>query len=348
MATETSTVNPYDFLHIVHNPDGSLTRLDPRPNVLSTAPVNETTQGLFKDLPLDDKKGTSLRLFLPLDQTPVKKLPVIVFCHGGGFILQSPASKSFHDLCMSMAEQLVAVVVSVGYRLAPEHRLPAAYQDAGDALLWVQQQALDAHGDPWINSYSDVSKCFLMGISSGGNMAYHAALGALHLELKPMKIIGLITSQPFFGGVQRTESELRLINDKVLPLAAADLMWDLSLPVGSNRDHMYCNPLIHKPHDRKFNRLPSCLLRAYEEDPLVDRHRMFEKMLDARMVHVVSKFREGGVHAAEVFDPTKVQFLLDDLKAFICSVGGERGRHNLDKGPHQHKGVESDSTQETT
>lgn len=346
MASENSIINPFEFLQIVLNQDGSLTRLDPRPTIPSNGMVNETALGFFKDVSLDDFKGTSLRLFLPLDQTPEKKLPVIVYCHGGGGILQSAAGKSFHDLCMSMAARCMAVVVSVDYRLAPENRLPAAYEDTVDALLWIQQQALGAYVDPWISRYSDVSKCFIMGGSAGGNIAYNAALRSLDLDLKPMKIIGLILSQPFFSGVQRTESELRLTNDRVLPLAAADLMWELALPVGVNRDHVYCNPLITRgKSDKKIKNLPSCLLTGYAGDPLVDRQRMFESKLMACRVHVTSIFREGGIHAAEVFDPAKFQVLLDDVKAFISSIV-EGGRQNINNGPHQYTAEKATDEQE--
>ncbi|KAI9076334.1 hypothetical protein K1719_041697 [Acacia pycnantha] len=60
-----------------------------------------------------------------------------------------------------MATQLSAVIVSVEYRLAPEARLPAAYDDAVEALHWLRTTQ-----EKWISEFSDVSSCFLMGTSA--------------------------------------------------------------------------------------------------------------------------------------------------------------------------------------
>lgn len=77
-------------------------------------------------------------------------------------------------------------------------------------------------------------------------MAYHVGLRAAQEidNLSPLKIKRLILHQPSFGGVQRTESELRLVNDPFFSPCVSDLMWELSLSVGFDRDHKYCNPVV--------------------------------------------------------------------------------------------------------
>ncbi|XP_010255611.1 PREDICTED: probable carboxylesterase 8 [Nelumbo nucifera] len=319
-----TSINPYDYLKIVPNPDGFLTRHHPSSDVPATGDVSVSLQSVpTKDVTINPANKTWVRIFRPREATPDSNLPLLIFFHGGGFILFTSATQQFHESCAHMASEFPAVIVSVSYRLSPEHRLPVAYEDAVDAILWVKNQALDeSNGDRWLRDYVDFSMCFLMGSSSGGNIIYHAGLRALGLDLGPVNISGLIFIEPYFGGVQRTQSEMRLNEDRIIPLPVNDLMWELALPSDADRDHEYSNPMGSHPQKLKegmIGSLPKCLVTGYGGDPLIDRQKEFVKMLDGFGVDVVTRFEEGGYHAIDLFEPARAQALSVVIKSFIHS-----------------------------
>ena len=105
-----------------------------------------------------------IRIYRP----EVEGLPILVYGHGGGFVFCDLDS---HDgLCRDMANRVPAVVVSVAYRLAPEHRWPAAAEDFYAATEWVAHNASSLRGD--------AGRIVVGGDSAGGNLAAVTALMA--------------------------------------------------------------------------------------------------------------------------------------------------------------------------
>ena len=98
--------------------------------------------------------------------TPEPNLPVLVFFHGGGWVVGRAAE--YHATCARLAVRAHCVVVSVDYRLAPEHKFPAAVEDARAVLRWLAEQG-DAAGLDW-------QRLAVGGDSAGGNLAAVMAL----------------------------------------------------------------------------------------------------------------------------------------------------------------------------
>jgi|UniRef100_A0A2N9EMX3 acetyl esterase/lipase len=322
IAPSNPPVDPYQLLQIVLNSDGTITRLRKFPNTPATPDPNQPTPVLSKDIPLNQSNNTWVRIYLPrqaLDNSSTStKLPLIVYYHGGGFVFYSAASTEFQDSCVNMTKDLHVILVSVEYRLAPEHRLPAAYDDAVEALHWIKTTQ-----DDWLREYADLSNTFIMGGSAGGNIAYHAGLRvAVEVDkLEPLVIKGLILRHPFFGGSQRTESELRLVNDKILPPSVSDVLWELSLPI-ADRDHEYSNPTVGGGSQilEKIKLLGwRVLVVGCDGDPLFDREVELAKLMEEKGVLVVRHFSEGGCHGVEHFEPSKAKELLVVLKDFILA-----------------------------
>ncbi|KAL7585030.1 hypothetical protein Lser_V15G43741 [Lactuca serriola] len=307
---------------IALNPDGSYTRNISFPSSLPTPDKDSDTPVLSKDVVINNINKTSVRIHIPKEtaismETPLKNLPLIVYFHGGGFVLMSAASTIVHDFCDHLAAELPAVVVSVDYRLAPENRLPAAYDDALEVLLWIKSAQ-----DPWLTNYADVSSCYMMGTSAGANIAYHAGVRVsqrLH-ELESLKIKGLILHHVYFGGEERTLSEIQLAEAGQLTLATCDFMWGLSLPVDAiSREHEYCNPMAGGGLD-DISRIKEVgwrvMVTGCSGDLLIDRQREFAKTLELKGVENTCLFEEGGDHGIEYFDKSKVK----DLFKWISSV----------------------------
>ncbi|KAF0895150.1 hypothetical protein E2562_006852 [Oryza meyeriana var. granulata] len=193
------------------------------------------------DVTIDASRGLWARVFSPSTTKgeAAAALPVVVFFHGGGFVLFSAASCYYDKLCRRFCRELGAVVVSVNYRLGPEHRFPAAYDDGFAAIRY-----LDVNGLPEaeLGVAVDLSSCFLAGDSAGGNMVHHLAqlwaASTTAASSSSIRLAGAVLIQPFFGGEERTEEELEL--DKValtLSLARTDYYWREFLPEGATRDH---------------------------------------------------------------------------------------------------------------
>ncbi|RDY04977.1 Carboxylesterase 1, partial [Mucuna pruriens] len=307
--------DPYKQLNLILNPNGTVTRSNKPPESPPAPDPTLPTLVLSKDLTINQSKGTWARIYLPREAlNHTSKLPLVVFFHGGGFIFLSAASTVFHDFCFNMAKDVVAVVASVEYRLAPEHRLPAAYDDAVEALHWIK-----TNQDDWLTNYIDYSNVFLMGSSAGGNIAYNAGLRAAAGDYnQATKIKGLILVQPFFSGTRRTGSELRLENEPHLTLCNNDALWELSLPVGVDRDHEYCNPMVRNGPARleMIRRLKWwVLVTGCDGDPLVDRQVQLVRLMQRKGVRVVGHFTPGDYHGVQDSDPLKAKELYSIILA---------------------------------
>ncbi|KAL3839369.1 hypothetical protein ACJIZ3_023960 [Penstemon smallii] len=223
--------------------DGSISRTE---NINFPMKVHDDGSSVWKDTLYDTKHNLHLRLYKPRHPSSTK-LPIIYFFHGGGFCIASRTWPNCHNSCLSLASGLQAVVVAPDYRLAPEHRLPAAYNDSVTAVKWLQNQALllnSGGGDEWLKDGVDFEKVFIVGDSSGGNLAHHQAveLGRGSPDLAPVRVRGYVLMAPFFGGTVRTKSEAEGPPEQFLNIEVLERFWRLSIPIGSTADHPLANP----------------------------------------------------------------------------------------------------------
>jgi acetyl esterase/lipase len=200
-----------------------------------------------------------------------------------------------------MARLLDAVVVAVGYRLAPENRYPAAVVDGVTVLSWLGKQAnladcigrggdfrrlgvrrgqqiVDGFGaamvEPWLAAHGDQSRCVLLGVSCGANIADYVAQKAVEAGklLDPVRVVAQVLMYPFFIGRIPTRSEIRLSNSYFYDKAMSILAWKLFLPEKEfDLDHPAANPLLPKRRQMPLKYMPPTLTVVAEHDWMRDR-----------------------------------------------------------------------------
>uniref|UniRef100_A0A0D9WVT3 Alpha/beta hydrolase fold-3 domain-containing protein n=1 Tax=Leersia perrieri TaxID=77586 RepID=A0A0D9WVT3_9ORYZ len=289
--------------------------------ILSDAAVPSDLTGAvqWKDVVYDAGHGLRLRIYTPttitgagagVEEKEKKKLPILVYFHGGGFcigsyLIGSYEMDNFHACCLRLAADLPAVVLSADYRLAPEHRLPAAHLDAASVLSW-----LVAGGDPWLDASADFDKVFVCGDSCGGNIAHHlaVAIGSGEIVLSPTaNLAGCVMLWPYFGGEARMPSEDTGETDTSSPVKMGidlfDQMWRLALPEGASRDHPAANPFGPESARLDGVELPPVLVVDPELDVMRDRVADYAARLRDMGKRVELVRFDGQGHGFFVMDP---------------------------------------------
>lgn len=265
------------------------------------------------DVSVDPSRDLWFRLFVP---STADKLPLIIHFHGGGFSYFTPSSKVCDDFCRALAAGIPAVVASVNYRLAPEHKFPCQYDDGFDVLKFINDRCHDV-----LPPNADLRRCFLAGDSAGGNISHHVAVraGLDPAALGRVKLAGIVALQPFFGGEERTESELRLARAPVLTADGADVLWRMFLPAGADRDHEAVNVFGGDGVERvRSVGFPRTMVVIGGFDPLQDWQRRYAEGLEkcGKEVEVVEY--ENAFHSFYAFQELpEFEMLLRDVRGFL-------------------------------
>jgi len=207
-------------------------------------------------------------------------LPGLVYLHGGGW---ARGSLQTHDIvCRSLANGAGCVVVSVDYRMAPEHRFPAAFEDSLAATRWVAEHAAELGIDP--------RRLAVGGDSAGGNLAAAVALAARDAggpSLVHQLLIYPVTDYNF-----DTRSYADNAEGYMLTRAAMQHYWRLYLRDGSDGADFRASPL----RARDFGNLPPALVITAEFDPLRDEGRAYADRLREAGTAVLYREYPGMVH----------------------------------------------------
>lgn len=229
-----------------------------------------------KEIPVDG--GTvHARIYIP--KTGKANYPVIVYYHGGGFVI---ANLDVYDASASvLADKVGAVVVSVAYRLAPEHKFPIAHNDAFAAYKWVVANAASIQGDP--------KKIAVAGESAGGNLAINTAIKAR--DTKVMLPTAILAVYPVAGSDMTTKSYVK--NAGAKPLDKPMMEWFVKNYLNSMAEGK--DPRINLVA-ANLKGLPATTIITASIDPLQSEGMTLADKLKAAGVTVDSKSWDGVTH----------------------------------------------------
>lgn len=209
-------------------------------------------------------EGVPIRVYTPAGE--VSRRPVVVYFHGGGFVFGDLRGGDW--ICGTVARDLDAIVVSVGYRLAPGHPFPAGVQDCYSVLVWAAENAHEFG--------ADAGRLGVMGESAGANLAAVVSLMARNENGPRIRHQALM--YPVTGA---RDTESRRANADAFILTEAD-MHKFDELYGGDLDDWRVSPL----RAESLEDLPAALIEVAGHDPLHDDGVLYAEALEAAGVEV--------------------------------------------------------------
>ena len=207
--------------------------------------------------------GVPSRLYRP---NADKNLGLLVFYHGGGWVIGGLDS---HDsVCRSLANRMGHAVLSVDYRLAPEHRFPAAVEDAMCSLRWAYENAAELGINP--------DRIAVGGDSAGGNLA------AIVCQQRPVPIVFQMLIYPATDMTASFPSHIENAGGPVLTKQAMEWFTNHYMPTDADRTDPLASP--HFAPDSMLKGAPPALIITAELDPLRDEGEEYGRRLIANGV----------------------------------------------------------------
>jgi acetyl esterase len=224
----------------------------------------------------------AVRIYRPSDE---RDLPIVVFFHGGGWVLCDLDS---HDaMARRMANTSGCIVVATDYRLAPEHRYPTAAEDCYAALSWAATNAASFGGD--------ASRLAIFGDSAGGNLAAVVAQMARDRGTPTLRL--QILAYPVIDARCDSNSHRTIGRDYMLWTEEVQWCWDQYLSTAGDGEQAYASPI----RAASLAGLAPALVITPEFDPLRDEGEAYAHALEAAGVPTKHTQYDGMFHSFLTF-----------------------------------------------
>lgn len=239
----------------------------------------------------------AIRVYRPV---PKETLPALIYFHGGGFVI---CSLDTHDReCRNLANASGCAVISVDYRLAPEHKYPAAVEDAYAATRYVAEHAAEFGVDP--------QRIAVGGDSAGGNLA--TVVAALSRDRGGPFLKYQLLIYPLVDFADNSPSMQQYAKDYFLTRESMDWFTDCYLPSRETMRESSASPL----NADDVRGLPPAMILTAEYDPLRDQGETYARKLQSAGVPVELKRYDGMIHAFFSFPG-----VIDTAKVAMADAG---------------------------
>jgi len=218
-----------------------------------------------------------IRIYTPEAKGP---LPILIYYHGGGFVIGD--CEAYDIPCRALANGAGCLVVSVDYRLAPEHKFPTPVEDCYAAAVWVSAHAAELGGDS--------GRMAVGGDSAGGNLS--AVVAQMARDRKGPSIAFQLLIYPVTDYEPNTPSSKANAEGYLLTKAAMDWFWGHYLSNPSDGAKPYASPL----RATDFGKLPPALVITAEFDPLRDEGSAYAQKMQQAGVKVKHSDYLGMIH----------------------------------------------------
>ncbi|NUK21241.1 alpha/beta hydrolase [Streptomyces lunaelactis] len=227
-----------------------------------------------------DGHDIPVRIYRPVTELDAGPLPVTLFFHGGGWVFGDLDTQD--HIARTVAARSGTIVVSVDYRLAPEHRFPAATDDAYAALTWVADNAAGFGGDG--------ERIAVFGESAGGNLA--AALAQESLRRGGPRITLQVLAYPAVDRFDDSSSMYENTTGPILSRSYLEWFWGAYLSTPDQG----ADPRVSPARSDELAGLPPAVIATAENDPLRDQGDRYARKLADAGVPVQHLPVKGAIH----------------------------------------------------